>query len=308
MNSRNRAFTLIELLVVIAIIAILAAILFPVFAQAKEAAKKTQTLSNAKNMGTGANIYTTDYDDTFPLGYSFDNVGQVYRFNTIISIPAGWRGGAFAAEPRLSEDNSYWANSMQPYTKNYSILQAAGAPDRTVLSPEPNPVTQKSALTYNGLLHSYSATAGASPSTLPLFWTGQGKQNLRGFASTNPGLLCNQVGNTSCMYNSGRHPQTGVTGQGATMYFPWGCTGVAATDVTAGNTYQVHSPSAVWVYADSHAKALRIGMTVGTGTTYGGATDYRTDPNTAYLAGAKCPASYWWDLSHPWLFRPDYQP
>jgi prepilin-type N-terminal cleavage/methylation domain-containing protein len=63
---KARAFTLIELLVVIAIIAILAAILFPVFAQAKLAAKRTQDLSNVKQIGTGLQIYLADYDDTLP--------------------------------------------------------------------------------------------------------------------------------------------------------------------------------------------------------------------------------------------------
>jgi prepilin-type N-terminal cleavage/methylation domain-containing protein len=62
---RNRAFTLIELLVVIAIIAILAAILFPVFAQAKEAAKKTACLSNTKQAILSTMLYVNDYDDTF---------------------------------------------------------------------------------------------------------------------------------------------------------------------------------------------------------------------------------------------------
>ncbi len=64
---RRNSFTLIELLVVIAIIAILAAILFPVFAQAKVAAKKTQSLSNLKNIGTATQIYMGDYDDIWPL-------------------------------------------------------------------------------------------------------------------------------------------------------------------------------------------------------------------------------------------------
>ncbi|MEL4411502.1 prepilin-type N-terminal cleavage/methylation domain-containing protein, partial [Shewanella algae] len=62
----KRAFTLIELLVVIAIIAILAAILFPVFAQAKAAAKKSACLSNTKQIGTAFNLYLADYDDTTP--------------------------------------------------------------------------------------------------------------------------------------------------------------------------------------------------------------------------------------------------
>lgn len=64
MNLSRRAFTLIELLVVIAIIAILAAILFPVFAQAKLAAKKTKSLSNVKNLGAAYQLYLADNDDT----------------------------------------------------------------------------------------------------------------------------------------------------------------------------------------------------------------------------------------------------
>ncbi len=72
----KRAFTLIELLVVIAIIAILAAILFPVFAQAKYAAKKTQDLSNIKQLTTSNAMYTTDVDDIQPLSRIVDNGGD----------------------------------------------------------------------------------------------------------------------------------------------------------------------------------------------------------------------------------------
>jgi prepilin-type N-terminal cleavage/methylation domain-containing protein len=75
---RKRAFTLIELLVVIAIIAILAAILFPVFAQAKNSAKKTASLSNVKQIGTASQIYLGDYDDVTPPIYWFDQNSTQY--------------------------------------------------------------------------------------------------------------------------------------------------------------------------------------------------------------------------------------
>ena len=66
MKIRNQAFTLIELLVVIAIIAILAAILFPVFAQAREKARQTSCLSNAKQIGLASQMYDQDYDEILP--------------------------------------------------------------------------------------------------------------------------------------------------------------------------------------------------------------------------------------------------
>jgi len=68
--SRRRGFTLIELLVVIAIIGILAAMLFPVFARARESARKTQCLANVKNLAMGMQIYLTDYDRFMPNEYN----------------------------------------------------------------------------------------------------------------------------------------------------------------------------------------------------------------------------------------------
>lgn len=91
----RKAFTLIELLVVIAIIAILAAILFPVFAQAKEAAKNTQLLSNLKQTGTSLVIYMADADDNLPLSWQdTDPTGQGY-----------WS----------------WQGAIQPYSKNWGV-------------------------------------------------------------------------------------------------------------------------------------------------------------------------------------------
>ena len=68
MITIKKGFTLIELLVVIAIIAILAAILFPVFAQAREKARQSACLSNMKQLGTALQLYVDDYDEAFPAG------------------------------------------------------------------------------------------------------------------------------------------------------------------------------------------------------------------------------------------------
>lgn len=69
----RRGFTLIELLVVIAIIAILAAILFPVFAQAREQARSTACVSNGRQIGLQVRMYVQDYDETMPLFYAYNS-------------------------------------------------------------------------------------------------------------------------------------------------------------------------------------------------------------------------------------------
>jgi len=88
--GNNKAFTLIELLVVIAIIAILAAILFPVFAQAKEAAKKTQSASNMRQIGIGLTLYSNDWDGGIPrsMHNSAGNVERAWIFNLAPYIKA----------------------------------------------------------------------------------------------------------------------------------------------------------------------------------------------------------------------------
>src|SRR5690606_11463989 len=68
-TATPRGFTLIELLVVIAIISILAAILFPVFARARESARRASCLSNLKQIGLASMMYVQDYDEKYPVAY-----------------------------------------------------------------------------------------------------------------------------------------------------------------------------------------------------------------------------------------------
>lgn len=103
--SRCEAFTLIELLVVIAIIAILAAILFPVFAQAREKARAVACLSNTKQIGLALMQYTQDYDETMPLpGY--------------LNLATGARN----AGPPYANRRS-WRLEIQPYIKNTGVFE-----------------------------------------------------------------------------------------------------------------------------------------------------------------------------------------
>src|SRR5687767_2121313 len=109
MHTNRKGFTLIELLVVIAIIAILAAILFPVFAQAKVAAKKTSDLSNIKQTLLSVLMYAGDYDDkiphyNWPEGYIFTTRVQPYMKNRgILRNPA--ISAAMGTQQRKQHDN-----------------------------------------------------------------------------------------------------------------------------------------------------------------------------------------------------------
>lgn len=101
--NRANAFTLIELLVVIAIIAILAAVLFPVFAQARAKARQTSCLSNQKQIGNGLMMYVSDFDETYPTINRAMISGNSYAF---------WM---------------MWTVQVQPYIKNTEVFECASA-------------------------------------------------------------------------------------------------------------------------------------------------------------------------------------
>lgn len=115
LGARTRCksgFTLIELLVVIAIIAILAAILFPVFARARENARRASCQSNLKQIGLGLIQYVQDYDERLPLR----------RFAP--SVAPNW------------DDNS-WRTVIQPYVKSTQVMVCPSNPDNTKITFDP---------------------------------------------------------------------------------------------------------------------------------------------------------------------------
>jgi prepilin-type N-terminal cleavage/methylation domain-containing protein len=192
--SRRTAFTLIELLVVIAIIAILAAILFPVFAQAKAAAKKTAGLSNVKQLGTAFLLYATDYDDSLPGAMETGGTVGTDQF-------------------RRSYD---W--SIQPYVKNWDILRVPGDSEGSEFPAEANPSGRPMRRAFgmpanigatnvvpdaNGVFRAFGKNLGAIPQvvdTVLLIETGAYGTTRRGNSGSYPGYAIGAE-----VYHSSRH-------------------------------------------------------------------------------------------------------
>ena len=105
-TNARRAFTLIELLVVIAIIAILAAILFPVFAQARAKARQSTSLSNLRQIGLAVALYVQD-NDAYP----------------------------FHSSPSRQSPRTRWPDHLFPYVKNEALFRSPGAPEQAFLKP-----------------------------------------------------------------------------------------------------------------------------------------------------------------------------
>lgn len=104
-HQRQKGFTLIELLVVIAIIAILAAILFPVFAKAREKARQTACTSNLKQIGLGLMQYAQDYDETMPFLFRWESTASSETIN-----------GAMGPV-------RFWILEVMPYVKNDKVFE-----------------------------------------------------------------------------------------------------------------------------------------------------------------------------------------
>ena len=289
MNRRNRAFTLIELLVVIAIIAILAAILFPVFAQAREKARSASCLSNSKQVGLAMLMYSQDYDELLPLAFGYYQ-GLGWLWNYLGNTPYnnvctnGVCGPIWTAAM-----TGYWSNATQPYMKNFQILNCPSAAIRsgtaaTQASGAPEPV--KVSYTYNGLLMAYPQAGVNVPAQLPMVTESLGAGHFFGYTLSNPVLRCPQATNPACTYTSGGS-QT-INGQSSAGF---GFVGKAP----------VHAAGQNWTYLDGHSKYKSLSVK----TVSPNFTNWRQEPWAQYNA-TEFPVSAWVGGGHIWYFRPDY--
>ncbi|MCC2668599.1 MAG: prepilin-type N-terminal cleavage/methylation domain [Armatimonadetes bacterium] len=222
-SSRRRGFTLIELLVVIAIIAILAAILFPVFAQAREAARRTACTNNMRQVTTAIAMYTQDYDEVLP-----------YQGN--VANPKGDIAN-YAASPFC-----VWINGAQPYVKNAGVWYC---PSATKHSGAPPTATSDSNYWYNGQASGKALAAISQPASSILFVEWKYRTHITG---QRPYFdqLC--------------PPTPGAGGSCPDTWHPnseWGSNHVTGDPPQAGIGANASIRGAPYPFADGHVKFMR---------------------------------------------------
>jgi prepilin-type N-terminal cleavage/methylation domain-containing protein len=292
-HPRRRVFTLIELLVVIAIIAILAAILFPVFAQAREKARQTSCLSNQKQIGTAFLAYSIDYDDAYPLAFGrTPSLGWMYNFN--LRVPFNWDPNNGPGTDRYVGAQMSWANSVYPYIKSWQIYACPSQTTDTIVSAAAQAANvvvppTRVGYVYNGLLMSLNSSSLRNPSDVIMMYE-DGKNRRLGFALSQPALFCPDA-NAECVFvPKPNYRVSGPCGTGNGSTMQW--FGIAG-DV------KVHSGGQNFIYSDGHVKFRRLNSAA--------ATDLKYDPWTNYSATGQ-PNSMFWDGCHGLRFSPQYDP
>jgi len=261
----RQAFTLIELLVVIAIIAILAAILFPVFTQAKVAAKKTQSLSNVKQLGTSTQIYLSNSDDVFMMSEygdsaaagpyigwatmifpyvkngSLDNTGGVQRSHANSGIFRSPMNPRPETSGRSPGEYSYGVH-MSMFVTNYQHTAADGSPNPPVNTSEIDAPADKIAMMEKG------ANSTDNNWNYPFFHDWQAMWI---------GPICTTAGDPSTVYRDGVEVYT----PGSSVYSPYydnDCpTSWSGGWECAAHPIYRYNKVSVAMFADSHASAIQ---------------------------------------------------
>ncbi|MES2462392.1 MAG: prepilin-type N-terminal cleavage/methylation domain-containing protein [Armatimonadota bacterium] len=295
MFPTRRGFTLIELLVVIAIIAILAAMLFPVFAQAREKARQTSCLSNQKQWSTAILMYVGDYDETYPLSMSFNPAASPPSWYTgVHDTPATWR---LSNTAQIGRHASFWTNAVLSYMKTAETAYCPSTEEVDLTGSDysnPKAPLIYNTYEYNGLLHQFPAAQVSNPASVILLTEATGKARLKGYARANPQLSdCGT--DPSCQY------QAKVGTQCATLSGGSPAPGGKSGGVVGFKTYHVHNGGMNFAYADGHVKWQKLGAP---GVT---STNSAVDPWSVYNADGLGTSRYI-DGCHSCLMRPYVNP
>ena len=265
-HRQASAFTLIELLVVIAIIAILAAILFPVFAQAREKARQTSCLSNTKQVGLAFTQYVQDYDETF--------------------LPFGW-GGNDQAAAAANIKQPFWTDVIYPYTKSYGIYAC------------PDNAAEKN---YGVRGYNYPGYPTlASPGYVSSYSLNESIFNVDDAVVVNGLVIPTPLANISstaevALLGEGRYAMSWHSCQklnGATQYTAywdqanggWGYGDLSGSedDPTKARSIPHHSGGTNFAYVDGHSKYVKLTLGGNDGSASGGVGGLYT----GYYVGAK---------------------
>src|SRR5947209_9598883 len=242
---RRAGFTLIELLVVIAIIAILAAILFPVFAQAREKARATSCLSNCKQIGTAVQMYTQDYDEALPSTY-------IYNDPKLGNVTGG-------GNPTFSKYSwSMWVILLDSYIKNRAVWKCPSGRDQ-IVGPGSDRINVN--LGYNEYLFRGVEISGVGrPNLSTLASFPAGVTGIALIADSSLGGIFHDWGNSDCS-------QLPVAGENAKfgMHRIKCANGYGTSGSSCTCTYRHADGGANVVFADGHAKFM-AGKTIVGGT------------------------------------------
>lgn len=233
-KSNFQGFTLIELLVVIAIIAILAAILFPVFARARENARRSSCQSNLKQIGLGFAQYTQDYDEKFPLPM------LNFRGTTGTPVPQttpGMPGAVFATGDGASPSGNYfsWMDATYPYVKSTQLY----------VCPSGNPVAP------DGASYGYNSMIGNMVGSV--FGTGTGPISLAKIDRASEIFLSSDMNFLTNVY---------VHSQYYYGYYGSCTSGTAGPDPVNCKIYVRHFDGSNHLYVDGHVKWFLGGSAV----------------------------------------------
>jgi len=249
----KRAFTLIELLVVIAIIAILAAILFPVFAQARASARAISCVSNVKQAATGVLMYVQDFDEKIP---ALDNNGSCAYGQSPCKLPDWGSSGGATDQP------VFFFNVIQPYIKSQQLgyCPEIGATQWKSAIPSPYVLGQPyiAALEQNGVYQGMFAQMAMNMLLDPL-WGGTAAQSVASWQR--PAELMLLTGDSVWGDGTGGDPSPGL-GVGNSAVWPQRPGSKCAAYGSPGWTWYVHR-------AKSRTGSFQVGTTYDNGINSG---------------------------------------